>query len=173
MFHGWDNFFFMMGSAAAGLIGLLFIVVTLTSGADRSQIQRGQTLYMTPTAVHFAVVLTASAVALSPGLPFAATAAILLLVALVGLASAARAMLGIATPRPGAEPPHWSDFWMYGVTPTALCLALCAAALALGAQVAGAPHAFAALLLLLMLTGIRNAWDLVTWIAPKRPGAPN
>ena len=51
--------------------------------------------------------------------------------------------------------------------------ALCAASLALAARIAGAPHAFAALLLLLMLTGIRNAWDLVTWIAPKRPGAPN
>ena len=173
MFQGWDNFFFMMGSAAAGLIGLLFIVVTLTSGADRSQIQRGQTLYMTPTAVHFAVVLSTSAVALAPGLPGPATAALVLIVALVGLASAARAALGIASPRPGAEPPHWSDFWMYGATPTALCVALCAAAIAMGAQVAGAPHAFAALLLLLLLTGIRNAWDLVTWIAPKRPSAPN
>lgn len=173
MFQGWDNFFFMMGSAAAGLIGLLFVVVTLTSGADRSQIQRGQSLYMTPTAVHFAVVLTASAVALAPGLPIVVTAAIFCAVALVGFASAARATLGIAMPRPGAEPPHWSDFWMYGATPTALCFALCAASLAVGGRVAGAPYAFAALLLLLLLVGIRNAWDLVTWIAPKRQSAPN
>ena len=41
MFQGWDNYFFMLGSAGAGLIGLLFVVVTLTAGIDRSRAQRG------------------------------------------------------------------------------------------------------------------------------------
>src|ERR1700740_3153229 len=49
VFQGWDNFYFMVGSAAAGLIGLLFVVVTLTAGFDRDQAQRGQALYMNPT----------------------------------------------------------------------------------------------------------------------------
>ena len=76
MFHGWDNFFFMIGSAAGGLIGLLFVVVTLTAGFERSQALRGSALYMTPTAMHFAAVLSISAVAVAPGLSAGVTAAL-------------------------------------------------------------------------------------------------
>ena len=48
MFRGWDNYYFMIGSAGAGLIGLLFVVVTLTQGIDRDRALRGASLYMTP-----------------------------------------------------------------------------------------------------------------------------
>ena len=63
---GWDNFYYLIGSAAGGLIGLMFVVVTLTAGRDRSTMLRAADLYLTPTVVHFAVVLTTSAVALIP-----------------------------------------------------------------------------------------------------------
>ena len=168
MFAGWDNFYFLIGSAAGSLIGLLFVVATLTTGFERSQALRGASLYMTPTAVHFAAVLCVSAVALAPGLPTSATAAIFGLIGLVGLANAMRACVGITTYRPAAEPPHWSDFWMYGAVPAAIYLGLCAASVAIGARAEWAPHGLAALLLMLLLVGIRNAWDLVTWIAPMR-----
>ena len=32
MFDGWDNYFVLLGTAAAGLIGLLFVVVTHSAG---------------------------------------------------------------------------------------------------------------------------------------------
>ncbi|MFI4936226.1 MAG: hypothetical protein ACHP7N_16560 [Caulobacterales bacterium] len=168
MFQGWDNFFFMIGSAAAGLIGLLFVVVTLTSSIERSQALRGATLYLTPTAMHFAFVLTISAVAIAPGLPASASAIVLGVVALVGLANALRSTIGILKPRQGMEPPHWTDAWMYGATPAAIYLGLSAASLGLWAHTPWAAHLLAAGLLGLLLVGIRNAWDLVTWIAPKR-----
>jgi len=172
VFQGWDNFYFMVGSAGAGLIGLLFVVVTLTAGFERSQALRGAALYMTPTAIHFAVVLTISAVAVAPGLPAPATAVIAGLIALGGLAGAVRACIGIGAAPPGPEQPHWSDFWMYGATPAVVYLGLCASAIAVYARVAWAVYALAGLLLVLLLVGIRNAWDLVTWIAPKRSGDP-
>jgi hypothetical protein len=166
MFPGWDNFYFMIGSAAGGLFGLLFVVVTLTAGYDRSTALRGAALYMTPTAVHFGSVLFMSAIALAPGLPVEASAAIVLLVAAVGLANAVRAAVGIRAPQRGVEA-HWSDFWMYGVVPTAIYVALAAAALAAAAHLQAAPHALAGAILALLLAAIRNAWDLVTWIAPR------
>ena len=168
MFQGWSNFYFMIGSAAAGLIGLLFVVVTLTSGIDRSKAMRGQALYMTPTALHFAVVLSISAAAMAPGLPAWATGAVIGLFALAGLANAIRAWLGIALAPVGAEAPHWSDLWMYAVTPAAVYVGLCLGAIGLGVRAAWAAYAVAALLLSLLLVGIRNAWDLVTWMAPRR-----
>jgi len=172
MFEGWDNYFLMIGSAGGGLIGLLFVVVTLTSGTDRSRVALGQQLYMTPTALAFAAVLTISATALAPRLPDWAIAACVGAIALAGLFSGVRATLGIARMRVGAEPPHWSDFWMYGVTPAALYLVQGAVAAAIAAQWPGAAHGVAAVQLALLLVGIRNAWDLITWIAPRRPSQP-
>ena len=68
MFEGWGNFYFLLGSASASLIGLMFVVTTLTRGSERSQVERGQRLFMTPTVFNFASVLTLSAVALAPKL---------------------------------------------------------------------------------------------------------
>ena len=76
MFEGWDNFYLMLGPAAVGLIGLLFVVVTLTAGFDRSKAIRGQALYLTPTALHFGMVMVISAIAMAPRLGPAATAAV-------------------------------------------------------------------------------------------------
>jgi hypothetical protein len=170
MFQGWENFYLMLGPAAAGLIGLLFVVVTLTTGRDRSETSRGQAFYLTPTALNFAVVMTISAVAMAPRMPPSATAALFSLVALAGLASAIRASIGISSPRPDRQAPHWSDFWLYGVMPTVVYLALCAACVAVWLRAEWAAHALAGLLLVLLLVAIRNAWDLVTTIAPMRGG---
>jgi len=165
MFEGWDNFYLMLGPAAVGLIGLLFVVVTLTAGFDRSQAMRGQALYLTPTALHFGMVMAISAVAMAPKLGGGVTVIAVCVIALLGLAGAARACIGIRGMRTGKDDPHWSDFWCYGVAPCLIYLALCLAAIALWRGVAWAAEAIAALLLILLMLNIRNAWDLVTTIA--------
>jgi hypothetical protein len=170
VFQGWDNFYFMLGSAGAGLIGLLFVVVALTAGFEQSRALWGQKLYMTPTALQFGMVLAVSAVALAPGLPTAATAAIFGVIGLIGLANAVRACVGIADPGSGGPASHWSDLWTYGVAPAAIYLGLCATTAAIWTGAAWAAYAVAALVLALLLLGIRNAWDLVTWIAPRTKG---
>jgi hypothetical protein len=167
MFHGWDNYFFMLGSAAASLIGLLFVVVTLTQGFDRAQALRASSIYMTPLAVHFAVVMTVSAISLAPGLDAFRTSLVLGIGALVGLGNAIRTCLGIpALAKDANSPPHWSDVWFYGVAPAVIYVALGAIAAAAAVGAAWATDATAALLLVLLLVGIRNAWDLLTWMAP-------
>lgn len=166
MILGWSNFYFLVGSASAGLIGLLFVVVTLTAGRDRASALRGATLYITPTLVHFALVFTISAVTMAPDLGVRAAAVAIGFVALAGLACATRSALGIRRPTGGAA--HWSDFWLYGGAPVALYLAIAAAAAGVWAGAAWAHATLAALLLTLLLLGVRNAWDTITWIAPRR-----
>ena len=95
MFEGWGDYYIMLGPAAGGLIGLLFVVVTLTTGVDRSKTARGQALYMTPTVLQFAVVLIVAGIALAPAQPITAVAALLALCTMLGLAGALRASLGI------------------------------------------------------------------------------
>jgi hypothetical protein len=169
MFEGWDSFYLLVGGASGGLIGLLFVVATLNSGADRDSSLRGASLYMTPIVYHLATVLTLSAFVMIPRLAHIHAAAILALAAAGGLAHAARIVVGI---RGLSSAPHWSDVWYYGVAPGAIYLGLGAAAWALAFHIDWAPAATAAALTALLLVAIRNAWDLVTWLAPAQRPPP-
>jgi len=48
MFEGWTDFFLMAGSAAAVLIGLIFVVISLMQDRSRSTVLAGSRLYMGP-----------------------------------------------------------------------------------------------------------------------------
>jgi len=168
MFAAWDNYFMLLGAAAGSLIGLLFVVVTLTSGIERSRALRASTIYLTPTLVHFAVTLVSSGVAVSPATPRVA-AVILAVAALMGLANAVRTCLGIYEFTKGGDPPHWSDAWCYGVAPGVIYVGLIGTSAAAWMGWPLAVGAGAVLLMILMLVAIRNAWDLITWMAPRGP----
>lgn len=165
MFVGWDNFYILLGSASGGLIGLLFIVVTLTSNMDRDRALQGASRYMTPTVLLFAAVLLVSAIASAP-LPelwhragLAALAAALFVWALTNVWR----MFGLST---GAALTHWTDPWCYAGFPALAYLALAVAA------VVGSALGVGAVIAAILMLGVRNAWDLITWIAPRGgPGA--
>jgi hypothetical protein len=168
MFEGWDSFYLLIGGGSGGLIGLLFVVATLNSGLDRETSLRGASLYMTPLVYHFGVVLVASATALSPRTPLAFAGTILGVATLGGLAHALRFVLSAR--RPGLPaPPHWSDLWLYGVASGVIYLGLGLAALGVWRNTGWAADATALALVALLLLTIRNAWDLVTWLAPGLP----
>ncbi|HEY2707631.1 MAG TPA: hypothetical protein VGI95_06215 [Caulobacteraceae bacterium] len=166
MFEGWSDYFVLLGTAAAGLIGLLFVVVTLTGNFERSRALKAAGIYMTPIAVHFGAVLSISATTLVPHLTPPQNGILIVVLALIGLAAATRTCLGIVDFHKGVDPPHWSDFWGYGAAPALAYLLLCGVAAAIWAQTAWAVYALALLLLVLLLVAIRNAWDLITWMAP-------
>jgi hypothetical protein len=171
MFEGWDNYFVLLGTAAGGLIGLLFVVITLTSGLDRDRALRASGIYMTPNVVHFAVTLVVSAMVLAVRVSTRVDALILAGAALAGLANAVRTSLGIrAFTRESGSSPHWSDLPAYGFAPGLIYVLLVGVAAAVWVGAAFAPFALAGLLMILMLLAIRNAWDLITWIAAGVPG---
>ena len=175
MFEGWSNYFVLLGTASGGLIGLLFVVVTLTSGYERSRALWAAGIYMTPIAVHFGVVLSISAATLVLRLTTTEVAGLIALFAALGLGASTRACLGILALRSKPDPPHWSDFWGYGAGPAATHVLLLGAALTVWQRALFAPYLLAALLLTLLLLAIRNAWDLITWMAPggaQPPGGP-
>jgi hypothetical protein len=165
MFEGWSEFYLLTGSAAAVLIGLIFVVVTLMQDRSRSSVLAGSKLYMGPVLLEVSFVLVLSAAALVPritGHVFAATCAG---VAVWGFIRGVRSTLGIAAINDPEV--HWTDKWFYGVIPSALYVALGAVAWAFwSGQTWGAIEA-AAVITGLLLLSIRNEWDLVTWLAPR------
>ncbi len=66
MLHGWDNFYVTAGTAGATLIGLLFVVVTLSPHMSASSTLDGIKAFLMPPLAHFAGVLFQSLVLLVP-----------------------------------------------------------------------------------------------------------
>ena len=66
MFHGWENFYIMAGTAAATLAGLLFVVITLSVSLAATPAARGVHAFVTPVLVHFGGVLFLALVLLAP-----------------------------------------------------------------------------------------------------------
>jgi hypothetical protein len=169
MFPGWQTYYQVVGGAAGALIGLLFIVATLSGRQNESTgigATMGMRVFSTPNVFHLAEVLAVSALALAPTEEGGLAGLILTLAVLAGLVHALWVLLAFRK----VTAPHWSDIWCYGAAPVAVYLAL---SLAVTAAWLHAPHAACAvalLLLVLLMLAIRNAWDLVTWLAPRRSG---
>jgi hypothetical protein len=165
MFAGWDEFYLLIGGAAGGLIGLLFIVITLIRSGETGLKLRGASVFMTPTVAHLAMVLTLSALATAPKLSLPATGALFLAGGAVCLAFTGRALFMLAVGSVKAT--HWTDLWGYGVAPFAAALALAISAGAAWFAPDWAARGIAASIVAMLLIAIRNAWDLVTWITAK------
>jgi len=171
MFAGWDDFYLMVGGAAGALIGLFFVVVTLTGSRGREAALRGSALYMTPTVFGLAVVLAVSALTAMPGLTARALGTILIAVAVLGAAQGATVFWRLVRGRAPAVP-HWSDYWCYGAGPTAAYLAIGGAGWAFDAEKPWATYVLAGVLLSALMLAIRNAWDLVTWLVASHGSEP-
>jgi hypothetical protein len=169
MFRGWDNYYLLIGSGAAGLIGLLFVVATLNAGRELSTVTRGIRIYLSPVVFHLCAILFVSALTAVPDLAPTAFALLLGTCAAAGLicAGVIATQLRLKTAPDGV---HWSDFWFYGVAPALAYLTLAAAAILAATAHKAATYCTAFALLALLLICIRNAWDLVTFLAPRRPG---
>jgi len=167
MFEGWGEFYLLAGSAAAVLIGLIFVVVTLMQDRPRSAIMAGSRLYMGPVVLHVTFVLILSAAALVPHITARQFAGVAAAISLWGLVRGVNSLVGISRV-PGPDRPHWSDAWCYGAIPVALFAGLAFVAWSFWTESAAAVHYVAAVITALLLITIRNEWDLVTWLAPRR-----
>src|ERR1700760_1665358 len=119
MFAGWDNFYLMIGSAAGALIGLLFVVATLTGNLGQDKAELGARLYLTPTVFHFAMVLVSSALTAVPHLTPQIVGGLFGVSARIGLISSAGIGHGLRNPV-DLEAAHWTDFWCYAFAPGAI-----------------------------------------------------
>jgi hypothetical protein len=173
MFEGWGEFYLMAGGAAAVLIGLIFVVISLMQDRSRSTVLVGSKLYMGPIVLSVSFVLVLSAAALTPDIDRNSFAAIAAAVAVWGLVRGLMSIFGIHRLRWNDEPPHWTDVWFYGVIPTIIYAGL---GLVAGAFLKGLwwdHYGIAAAITALLVIAIRNEWDLITWIAPRpEPGDP-
>jgi hypothetical protein len=160
----WSNFYVIVGSSAAGLTGLMFVVITLIAGMDRDQrTPDGIGAFGTPTVMHFCVALLISAVLAAPWSALVHPATLVGLTGLFGILHVLHAARKAV--RQTAYQTVREDWIWYSVLPLASYLAIAATALAVLWVPTKALFALAGGVLLLIFIGIRNAWDIVTWLA--------
>jgi hypothetical protein len=169
--RAWSNFYVMTGSSAAALTGLMFVVITLVTRTETTtRTQDGIATFSTPTVMHFCAALLVSAVLTAPWHSLVYPAVVVGLAGLYGLVYILRVTL--RTSRLTVYIPDFEDWMCYTVLPFVAYGAIFAGAIALAAGPAPALFALAGGVLLLLFIGIRNAWDVVTFLAIGGPNPP-
>jgi hypothetical protein len=166
MLHAWDNFYVTAGTAAATLIGLLFVAVTVGTGFSTSKIEQGTRGFLTPTLIRFVGVLLLSLAVLAPWPSALSLAIILLLGGIAGLAQQLQVV--VMRHKVGWALHDWRDWVPYVVVPALGSASLVAGALGLLGEKSFAPYAIAGATVLLLLAGLYGAWDLTLWIVKNR-----
>jgi len=170
MFSDWDNFYLIIGSGGGALIGVMFVVTTLTAGLEESRASRGALIYITPIVFHFAIVLVVSAIAVTPGLSVEVVGVLIAICALLGLLYAVVTAVRVFTIKIN-NAPDWEDKIFYGIIPVIAYFLLACAVAAIWLTPMRAALFIGAVMLFLLLIGIRNAWDLATFLVARRPGS--
>lgn len=167
LFAAWQNFYVIVGSAAAALTGLQFVVIALITDTQTRSGHREIAAFGTPTIVHFCVALAVSAVLSAPWPREPAAALALGACGLFGLGYSlivARRATRTTAYQPVAE--DW--IWHVGL-PLLSYLALLAGAITLAWLGVDVLFGIAGAALLLLFIGIHNAWDTVTYVALDLP----
>ena len=157
----WDSFYVIVGSAAGALVGLQFVVMTLIAERPPVRSPEAGSAFATPTVIHFSSVLLLSAVVRAPWasvIPVAALWGVLGLAGSIYSSVVARRMRRQTYYRPLLE--DWSFHVLLPLTAYAM-LAVCDVAAPLHER--GALFGVGAGALLLLFSGIHNAWDIVAY----------
>jgi hypothetical protein len=164
MLSEWSNFYVMIGGSAAALTGLMFVVITLVSGLERSLPSHdGIGTFSTPTVLYFCTALVVAATFCAPWHELVVPGTLTAIAGFTGCCYVVRIMrraTRLESYKPDLE--DWTWFW---------CLPLLAFVTLLVAGIA-LPHnphpplfAIGAAVVLLIFIGIRNSWDVVTYLA--------
>ena len=163
----WHEFYTVLATAAATLIGAMFVVVSIAGGVMTEDKTAETRAFFTSTIVNLASVLLAGAIVMLPTLDRLAFAILIAGGGLFGLAySAAQMPKLMQLSTIGLD----DRFWYGGLPLAAYLLVLVSAGLLL-AQRSPALDLLAFGLVLLLLAGIRNAWDLIVFLVQRRGGA--
>jgi len=158
----WDSFYVIVGSSAAALTGLQFVVLTLVAGSTLNTSGRQIAAFGTPVVVHFGSTLLISAVLSAPWTSLAPVAWGMAILGLAGL------LYGVAVIRRARAQQEYSpvasDWIWHTVLPNFAYAAVLLAAMALSKSEELALFVIGGSALLLLFIGIHNSWDTVTYI---------
>ena len=165
---GWQNFYILVGTAAATLIGLMFVAVTFGAGLLTSESTQSTRAFIDPPFTHFVTVLFTACLMVSPVISQAVLGGALLLVITLRSVALVHVQRRMREAHARYNDIELSD-WLMGVVGPAIAYV---GLLASGAGfLAGRAVAFSGLavsIVAILLLGIFDAWELMIWLALTR-----
>ena len=165
MLTEWHEFYALLGTAAAALVALLFVAVSIATDVltPEPESRRNTATYMSPVVFHYANILFLSLIAMIPTQTWESFG---IVIAVASISSFSYSLLVMVRVHRNSIS-DLSDRLGYGAVPM-LCYAtgLISSWLMLKEQPAGL-DLLAAAALALLVTNIRNAWDLMISLARR------
>jgi len=168
MLQPWHEFYGLVGTAAAALLALLFVAVSIGAGTLPPDSGGPTRTYTSPVAFHYTAVMFVSALALVPTQTSSSLTMLLGGSALIGMVYAAFIIRRLLTDRIADLP----DRLAYGLAPLGSYSAILAAAALFHVGSGRAADVLASGVLVLLIVNVRNAWDLLLVMARRRNQPP-
>jgi len=164
----WHDYFMILGTASATLIGAMFVVVSIGTGFLTRDRAIGIRTFLPSTVANLSATLFGAALTMVPALDWLWLGGVVGVVGLAGLVYSLREMLGF-NQHDGADRSDWFWYTIFPVVGYALLLAAAATALR---GMAVSLDLLAGALAFLLVAGIRNAWDMIVFLVtmPRPPG---
>jgi len=160
----WHDFYLLIGTAGVTLTGLLFVVVSLGPRLISERQGHSVRAFLSPNAVCFTTTLVVSAVLMVPGLPAKLVGALLCTGAVGSLGYLV--YTGAHQQWRRNKLPFLDWIWFIGL-PFAAYGLLLISGIGVLLEFTLALHGVAVALVLLLVVGIRNAWDMVIYVSQK------
>lgn len=161
--EGWDNFYVIIGSSAAALTGLMFVVIALMPTIAR--IPRDPTAldaYASPNVVHFSAVLLIGALITLPRHTMTSLYTSLLITGGAGVVYTTIVILRSVRQR--SYEPELEDWIFHAILPVMAYVTLFVSSFFLLNSAENALDGIAVSALILLFVGIHNAWDAAVWM---------
>jgi hypothetical protein len=164
MLDGWHEFYALLGTAAAALVALLFVAVSVGAIAMTPERASGTRTFISPVVFHYSNILFLSLIMLVPGQTPKLLGAIVGVASLVSLIYSAVTTVRVFR----SDMADLADRLAYGSAPVAAYAAgLVATWLLLKGRIDSGLDVLGGAALLLLLVNIRNAWDLMISLARR------
>lgn len=163
-FHAWGEFYVIVGGGAAALTGLLFVVISIAPHMVSARTAASTRAFVSPTITYFVTVLVVAGFMTMPTMTPRILALLLALGAIAGLAY----MVWIDAHRQWRESKLDGEDWVWFVAlPVLGYVVLLAAAVEVWLHARFGLETVAIAMILFLAIGIRNAWDLVIFMAQQ------
>lgn len=170
LLHGWHDFYLLVGTAGATLVGLMFVAASIGSRYFNEQRAAGMNTFISPTVVHFSSVFFLCVLAVAPAQTWLRFAVLLAAGGIVGALYSGRVLTHLILQHRFEV--DLVDRAFYALIPALGYLLVLAAGVLLAEQSAWGLDLFALALVILLASGIRNAWDMTVWITLHSDNPP-
>jgi hypothetical protein len=163
----WHDFYTLIGTAAATLVGLMFVAASIGAGVFTSAHRVGIRSFLSPTVVHFSLVLVLCLIASAPIASAPTLGVVVSSAGLVGLGYSGWIWRSMRKHGFSTEI-DLTDRLLYALLPMAGYLLVVIGGFSIGYHAIGGLSILAFACVTLLLVGIRNAWDMTVWIIDRR-----